>query len=304
MSSQAVIGILMNLAADDPDAPVHVWAFAQGLLDAGWKIGRNVRLHYRWGAGDLGLYNKYAVELVALQPNVILAVGALIVEEVQRANPSVPIVFVNVADPIGSGVAASLIQPGGNATGFTSVDHQQSGKWLEILKEIAPPVTRVGVLRKLTHAAGGAQLAAIEAVAPSFSVEVISLDVRDVGQIERAVTQFAHSPNQGLIVTGSALTAFYVDLLVTLADRHKLPTVYFQRRFIANGGLVSRGPDLVDQFRQAAGYVDRILKGARPADFPVQAPTKYELVINLKTATALGLTVPDTLLARADEVIE
>ena len=270
----------------------------------GWTDGRNVRIDIRWGAGDADRIRKYAAELVALAPDVILATGSAAVGPLLQATRTVPIVFVHVADPVGAGFVESLARPGGNATGFTTFEYGMSGKWLELLKEIAPGVTRAAVLRDPAIAAGIGQFGAIQSVAPSLGVEVSPVDVRDAGEIERAVAAFARAPNGGLIVTASALAIVHRDLIITLAARHKLPAVYFARYFVTGGGLISYGPDLVDQYRRAAGYVDRILKGEKPADLPVQAPTKYELVINLKTAKALGLDVPPTLLARADEVIE
>ena len=298
------IGVLMNLAADDPESSARLTAFLQGLQQLGWTDGRNVRIDTRWAAGDADRYRKSATELVALMPDVILATGTSAVAPLQQATRTVPIVFVQVIDPVGAGLVASLARPGGNATGFTLFEYGMSGKWLELLKEIAPRVTRAAVLRDPASAPGIGQFAAIQAVAPSLGVELSPVDVRDAGEIERAVTAFARSPNGGLIVTASPSAAVHRELIITLAARHKLPAVYPFRYFVTGGGLISYGPDIVDQYRRAAGYVDRILKGEKPADLPVQAPTKYELVINLKTAKALGLTVPPTLLARADEVIE
>jgi len=298
------IGVLTTLAADDPESPIHVAAFAQGLQELGWTVGRNVRIEYRWGAGDAERYRRYAAELVALVPDVILAVGGPTVEPLQQATRSVPIVFVAVADPVGAGYVASLARPGGNVTGFTVFEYGMSGKWLELLKEIAPGVTRAAVLRDSASPAGSGQLGAIQAVAPSFGVELSPIGVRDPAEIERAVTAFARGSNGGLIVPASGLAIVHREPIITLAARHRLPAVYPYRVFVTGGGLISYGPDRVDQYRRAAGYVDRILKGEKPADLPVQAPTKYELVINLKTAKALGLDVPDKLLARADEVIE
>ena len=263
-----------------------------------------MRIDYRWPAGDADKARKYAAELVALAPDVILAVGIASLAPLLQATRTVPIVFVSVSDPVGAGYVDSLSRPGGNATGFMLFEYDLSAKWLELLKEIAPGVTRAAVLRDPAITSGIGQFAVIQYVAPSIGVEVSPIDVRDAPEIERAVSAFARSVNGGLIVTGSALSIFHRDLIVTLAARHKLPAVYCQRIFVTSGGLISYGPDLVDQFRRAADYVDRILKGEKPADLPVQAPTKYELVINLKTAKALGLTVPPTLLARADEVIE
>ena len=291
-------------AADDPDSQARLAAFLQGLQQLGWTDGRNVRIDYRWAAGNAEDYRKYAAELVALAPDVILAPGSFGVAPLLQATRTVPIVFVIVPDPVGAGFVESLARPGGNATGFMLFEYGLSAKWLELLKEIAPGVTRAAVLRDPAITAGIGQFAVIQSVAPSVGVEVSPINVRDAGEIERAVTAFARSANGGLIVTASALAIVHRDLIIALAARHKLPAVYFERFFVTGGGLISYGPDFVDQFRRAAGYVDRILKGEKPADLPVQAPTKYELVINLKTAKALGLDVPPTLLARADEVIE
>jgi putative ABC transport system substrate-binding protein len=298
------IGVLHSLAADDPEGQARLAAFAQGLQQAGWTIGRNVQIDTRWAAGDAERFRRYAAELVALAPDVILAVGAAGVGSLRQATRTVPIVFVNTSDPVGAGFVESLARPGGNATGFLLYEYGTSGKWLELLKEIAPRVTRVAVLRDSALAAGTGQLGAIQAVAPSFGVELRPVDVRDAPEIERGVAAFARASDGGLIVTGSTLALVHRDLIVTLAAQHKLPAVYFQRVFVTSGELISYAPDQIDQFQRAGGYVDRILKGEKPADLPVQAPTKLELVINLKTAKALGLTVPPTLLARADEVIE
>jgi putative tryptophan/tyrosine transport system substrate-binding protein len=298
------IGVLMNLAADDPESQRRMTAFVQGLQQLGWTDGRNVRIETRWGAADVDRFRSYAAELVALAPDVILASGHPSVVALQQATRTVPIVFLQVVDPVGAGFVASLARPGGNATGFTVFEYSISGKWLELLKEVAPSVTRAAIIRDAAITAGTGQFAAIQAVAPSLGIEVSPIGVRDAGEIERAIGAFAHSSNGGLIVTGSALAAVHRDLIVTLAARHKLPAVYSFRYFATVGGLISYGPDSMDPYRRAAGYVDRILKGERPADLPVQAPTKFELVINLKTAKALGLEVPATLLARADEVIE
>jgi len=298
------IGVLMPIAAANPQAPVRIAAFLQGLAQFGWTDGRNVRIEYRWGAGDAERIRKYAAELVALAPDVILAWGASTMGPLQQATRNVPIVFAVIVDPVGAGFADSLARPGGNATGFLSFEYGMGGKWLELLKEIAPRVTRAAVLRDPGNPVAGGLLGAIQAVAPSFGVEVSPIGVRDAPEIERAVAAFARSSKGGLIVFGGPLAQLHLELIITLADRHRLPAVYFDRHLVAAGGLLSYGPDQVEQFRQAASYVDRILKGEKPADLPVQAPTKYELVINLKTAKALGLDVPPTLLARADEVIE
>jgi putative tryptophan/tyrosine transport system substrate-binding protein len=298
------IGVLMPLAAGDPAGQARIAVFAQGLQQSGWTIGRNVQIDTRWSAGNADDTRRYAAELVALAPGVILANGNAAVAPLLQATRTVPIVFVIVPDPVGAGFVDSLARPGGNATGFIAYEYSLAAKWLELLKQIAPGITRVAVLRDPALASGPGQFAAIQSVAPSLGVELNPVNVRDAGEIERAVTAFARSSNGGLIVTGSALTAFHRDLIIALAARHKLPTVYIERFFVVAGGLISYGPDFLDQCRRAAGYVDRILKGEKPADLPVQAPTKYELVINLKTAKALGLEVSPILLARADEVIE
>ncbi len=296
------IGVLMNLAADDPESPVRVAAFAQGLQELSWAVGRNVRIEYRWAAGDADHFRRYATELAALAPDVILAHGAAAVRALQQATRTVPVVFVSVVDPVAAGLAGSLARPGGNASGFTAFEFGMSGKWLELLKEIAPRVTRVAVIRDPTQISAGGQLGAIQAVAPSFRVELSPVDARDAGEIERSVT--SDQSINGLIVVVGASASLHRELIISLAARHRLPGVYPYRYFVTGGGLISYGPDQVDQYRRAAGYVDRILRGERPADLPVQMPTKYELVINLKTAKALGLEVPPTVLARADEVIE
>jgi putative tryptophan/tyrosine transport system substrate-binding protein len=291
--------------SDDPEASARVTALAQGLQQLGWTVGRNIRIDYRWDAMDADRSRRHAAELVALQPDVVLAVGAPAVVALQQGARTVPMVFVNIVDPVGAGFVDSLAQPGGNLTGFIAFEYVISAKWLELLKEIAPQLKRVAVLREPDIASGIGQLAVIQAAAPSFGVEVRPVGVRDADEIERAVTAFARSPNGGLIVTGSTLSAVHRNLIIALAARHRLPAVYaFRYHATSGGGLISYGPDTTDPFRRAAGYVDRILKGEKPADLPVQAPTKYELVINLKTAKALGLDVPTTLLARADEVIE
>jgi ABC-type uncharacterized transport system substrate-binding protein len=298
------IGVLTGSAADDPDAQTRVAALRQGLQQLGWIEGRNLRIDARWGAGDAAAIRKAATELAALAPDVIVAGGSAGGAAMLQATRTVPVVFVIVPDPVGSGFVESLAQPGGNATGFMMFEYGLSAKWLELLKEIAPRVTRAAVLRDPALTAGIGQFAVIQSVAPSVGVDVSAINLREAAEIERAVSAFARRPNGGLILTASALTAIHRDLVVSLAARHKLPTVYVSRFFVAGGGLVSYGPDFVDQYQRAAGYVDRILKGEKPAELPVQAPTKYELVINLKTAKALGLDVPPTLLARADEVIE
>ena len=296
------IGVLMT--TDDPEAQARIAAFRQGLQELGWTDGGNLRTDTRWGGGDAERIRLYAAEVVALAPDVILAMGSATTGPLLRATRTVPIVFAYVPDPVGAGFVESLARPGGNATGFTPFEYSTSGKWLELLKEVAPGMTRAAVIRDPTISTGISQFGAIQAVGPLVRVEVNAVNVRDAGEIERVLTAFARSPNGGLIVTGSPLAALHRDLIVQLAARHKLPAAYFERQFVAAGGLISYGPDIVDQFRRAAGYVDRILKGEKPADLPVQASTKFELVINLKTAAALGLTVPPALLARADEVIE
>jgi putative ABC transport system substrate-binding protein len=297
------IGVLMSVAADGPEGQARLAAFKNRLQQLGWTDGSNVRIDQRWGAGDAERSRKYAAELVALSPDIILASGDPVMA-VHQATRTVPIVFTIIADPVGAGLVESLARPGGNVSGFMSYEHGFGAKWLELLKEITPSVKRAAVIRNADESSGIAQFAGIQGAASTLGVELTPIGVRDAGEIERAVTAFARSPNGGLIVTGSAPAAIHRDLIVTLAARHKLPAVYFGRFMSTAGGLISYGPDLVDQHRQAAEYVDRILKGANPAELPVQAPTKYELVINLKTAKALGLDVPRTLLVAADEVIE
>jgi len=296
------IGVLMNLPADDAEGQGRIAAFLQELQQLGWTDGRNVLIDRRWAAGDAGRFQRYAEELVALAPDVILAAAVPSVQALQRATRTVPIVFANVSDPVASGFVQSLARPGGNTTGFMQFEFGLSGKWLELLKQVAPDVTGAAVLRDPDVGSGTAQFAVIQAMAPLLRVEVNPVNVRDPSEIRRAVE--ARSPNGGLIVTASAMAYTHRDLIITLAARHKLPTLYFDRSFVAASGLISYGPDYTNQYRRAASYVDRILKGEKPADLPVQAPTKYELVINLKTARALGLEVPPSVLARADEVIE
>jgi putative ABC transport system substrate-binding protein len=294
----------MNYAETDPVSQSLVAAFAQGLQQLGWTIGQNVLVNYRWGGGDAEARRKHAAELVALAPDVILAHSSAALAPLLQVTRTVPIVFTVVADPVGAGYVEGLARPGGNATGFTNFEYGIAGKWLELLKEIAPGVTRVAVLRETAIAAGPAQFGALQGSASSLGVELRPVDVRDSDEIERAIAAFAQGSNSGLIVTGSPAAVVHRELIISLAARHRLPAVYNNRVYAASGGLISYGPDFVDQFRRAAGYVDRILKGEKPADMPVQASTKYELVINLKTAKALGLKIPPTLLARADEVIE
>jgi putative tryptophan/tyrosine transport system substrate-binding protein len=299
------IGVLMSQSADHPDALAQVSAFAQGLQERGWTVGGNARIDYRWGAGDLDRFRKYAAELVALAPDVILATAGSIVGALQQVSRTVPIVFVTTIDPVGGGWVESLARPGGNATGFTAYEFSMSGKWLELLKEIAPRVTRVAVIRDPSVPAGSGGFDAIQTVAPLFGVELTPIGVRDAGEIERGITAFARGSNGGLIMVGPPSSVqLHRDLIIALAAQHRLPAVYGGRFYVTIGGLLAYVPDPIDQYRRAAGYVDRILKGEKPADLPVQAPTKFELAINLKTAKALGLEVPPTLLARADEVIE
>jgi putative ABC transport system substrate-binding protein len=298
------IGALINLAADDPGSPARVAAFAQGLQALGWIDSRNIRIDYRWGGGDPDRVRRYAAELAALAPDVILVSSGSAVAAMQNATRTVPIVFVGVTDPVGGGYVASLARPGANSTGFTLFEYGTSGKWLELLKQIAPRLTRVAVIRDPSITSGTGQLAAIQAVAPSVGAELTPVNVRDAGEIERAIAAFAQGPNGGLIVTISPLANLHRGLLIALAAQHRLPTVYPGRYFVADGGLISYGPDSVNEYRLAAGYIDRILRGEKPADLPVMQPTKFELVINLKTAKTLGLTVPPNLLATADEVIE
>ena len=298
------IGVFMILTADDAESSARIAALTQGLQQLGWTAGRNVQIEYRWGADSGGHTRTIAAELVALAPDVILTVGVPALAAVKQVSSTVPIVFVNIVDPVGAGFVESLARPGGNATGFTSFEYGISAKWLELLKQTAPEVTRVAVLRDAAISSGIGQFAVIQAAAPSFGVELRPIDVGDVSEIERGITAFARSSNGGLIVTSSPSTAAHRLPIVALAARYRLPAVYSFRYFATSGGLISYGPDTTDPFRRAAAYIDRILRGEKPADLPVQAPTKYELVINLKTAKALGITVPDTVLARADEVIE
>src|SRR5262245_50864681 len=292
----------MPAAADDRDAQDRLAAFLQGLQQSGWSVGRNVRIEYSWTSSDADSVRKSAADLVALAPDVILANGSAAMGPLLRVTRAVPVVFAAVADPVGAGYVASLARPGGNATGFALYEFGLAGKWLELLKEVVPRATRVAVIRDASVSAGVGQFAAIQSVAPSLGVELTPVDVNESAEIERAVAEFARIPNGSLIVTGSGLT--HRNLIIATAARHRLPAVYFRRIMVTRGGLVSYGPDLFEHFRLAAGYVDRILKGEKPADLPVQAPTKYELVINLKTAKSLGLEIPTPVLARADEVIE
>jgi putative tryptophan/tyrosine transport system substrate-binding protein len=298
------IGVLAAIAADDPEAQARNASFLQRLGELGWTVGRNVRIDYRWNTGTADDMRRYAAELVALAPEVILTTSGATVGALQQASRSVPIVFAGTVDPVGSGFVDSLARPGGNTTGFLLFEYSLSGKWLELLKEIAPSVTRAAVLRDTANPAGNAQFGAIQAVAPSLGVEVSPFNMRNASEIERAMAAVVRSANSGLVVTGSPSGTVHRNLIVALAARNKLPAVYPFRFFVTDGGLISYGPDFIDQYRRAASYVDRILRGEKAADLPVQAPTKYELVINLKTAKALGLQVPPSLLARADEVIE
>jgi putative tryptophan/tyrosine transport system substrate-binding protein len=298
------ISVFLPAAADDAAFQAWVGAFLQGLALLGWTIGRNVRIDIRWATPNAAEIRRHAAELAAVAPDVILAHGSSTVEPLLQVTRTIPIVFPIASDPVGAGFVESLARPGGNVTGFMTIEFSMGGKWLELLKEIAPGVTRVAVLRDATMGTSTSQFAAIQAVAPSLRVEVNPVNMREAGAIEQSVETFARAPNGGLIVTAVAAAVRHRDLIITLAARHKLPAVYYERFFVAAGGLVSYGPDRIDMYQRAAGYVDRILKGEKPADLPVQAPVKYELTINLKTAKALGIDVPPTLLARADEVIE
>jgi putative tryptophan/tyrosine transport system substrate-binding protein len=298
------IGVLNSQPADDPVTQARNAAFLQGLQALGWTIGQNVQIDYRWAGASVEQSRKNAVELVALAPDVILATGGISVGPLQQVTRTVPVVFVQVTDPVGAGYVESLARPGGNATGFIPFEYGTSAKWLELLREIAPNVTRVAVLRDQALALGIGQLAAIQSVAPSFGVELRPVGVGDIKEIERAITTFARGANGGLIVTVSPSAIQHRKLIIKLAMQFKLPTIYPYRFFATDGGLIAYGPDTIEPYRRAAGYVDRILKGEKPADLPVQAPTKYELAINLKTAKALGLSVPPSLVARSDEVIE
>ena len=297
------IGILMSQSAEDPVAQARYAAFLQGLQQSGWEVGRNVRLETRWAPGSADT-RKAAAELVALAPDVIVAAGSSSTGPVLQATRSIPIVFVHTPDPVGAGFVSSMSRPGGNATGFINFEYGMGAKWLELLKQISPSVSRAAIIRDPTITAGIGQWGAVQAVAPSLGIDIIPVNIHESGEVERTLAGLAASTRGGVIVTGSALAVLNRELIVTLAARHKLPAVYYERLFVMAGGLVSYGADLVEQYRQAAGYVDRILKGDKPADLPVHAPTRYELVINLKTAKELGLDVPAPLLARADEVIE
>ena len=298
------VGALMPFAANDPQAQTRNAAFLQGLQQSGWIVGQNLQIDYRWAGGNEDDTRKYAAELVALAPDVIFASGSAAVGPLRRATRTAPIVFALVIDPVGSGYVNSMARPGGNVTGFTPFDYSIGAKWLELLKQIAPSVTQAAVIRDPAITAGIGMWGAIQSVSPSVAIEVSPINVGDAGEIERALTDFARSPNGGLIVTGSALAVVHRDLIIALAARYRLPAVYYDSYFVTAGGLISYGADNVEQYRLAASYVDRILKGEKPADLPVQAATKYELIVNLKTAKALGLTIPGTVLSRADEVIE
>jgi putative ABC transport system substrate-binding protein len=300
----ARIGVLMSAAAEDPEGQSRFAAFRQALQKLGWTEGQNVRIDVRWAAAEAALERKFATELVSLTPHVILATASPTVAALQSATRTVPIVFAHSVDPVGAGFVDSLARPGGNATGFVLFEYGIAAKWLELLKEIAPNVARVAVLRDPTIASGIGQFGAIQSVAPSFGVELTPVNVRDAGEIERAISAFARSPNGGLIITAVPLALVHRDLIVTLAARHKLYAVYYLRSYVKAGGLISYGTDIHDLYRRAAGYIDHVLRGEKPSDLPVQAPTKFETAINMKTAKALGLTIPASLITRADEVIE
>ena len=298
------IGVLIPFAEDHPVGQARIAAFVRGLQQSGWTDGRNVRIDYRWSGGDPDRTHKLALELIALRPDVVMAITSVAVASLRKVTSTIPIVFAVVADPVGAGYVETLARPGGNVTGFAAQEYALSGKSLELLKEIVPGLTRVAVLRDSAIAAGPGQFGALQALAPSFGIELRPVDLHDPVGIEQGIAAFAKGSNNGLIVTGSPSATLHRDLIISLAARHKLPAVYYERSYVPAGGLISYGSDYLDQCRRAAGYVDRILKGEKPADLPVQAPTKYELAINLKTAKALGIEVPPTLLARADEVIE
>jgi putative ABC transport system substrate-binding protein len=299
------IGVLMGLAADDPESQARLAAFAQGLQQAGWRVGDNIRIDYRWGAGNPDMMRKHAQEMVARAPEVILAHSSAAVAPLLQASRTIPIVFTLVADPVGAGYVNSLANPGGNVTGFTNFEYSIGGKWLDLLKEIAPNVTRTGVLRESFVASGPGQFAAIQAASQKVGMELRPIDLQEAREIERDIAAFAQQDsNGGLIVTGSPAATVHRELINMLARRHRLPVVFNSRFYVTSGGLISYGPDFVDQFRRAAGYVDQILKGKAPAHLPVQAPTKYELAVNLKTAKEVGIVIPPVVLARADEVIE
>jgi ABC-type uncharacterized transport system substrate-binding protein len=296
--------VLMNKIAEDSQGGDEISAFVSALQERGWKLGGNLQIDYRWGAGDANLYRKFAAELVALAPDLLFGVGGTVVGALQQVTRSVPIVFVETTDPVARGLVANLSRPGGNTTGFTQFEFGISGKWLELLKEIAPGVMRAAVIRDPSEFSGVGEVAAIQTMAASLGVDITAVDARDVAGIERAITELARQSNGGVIVTSSGASIKHRGFIIKLAARYRLPAVYVRRYFVTDGGLISYGPDETDQFRRAAGYVDRILKGEKPADLPVQAPTKYQLVVNLKTAKTLGLNLPQTVLSRADEVIE
>jgi putative ABC transport system substrate-binding protein len=295
---------MLNLSEGDPQTKARLAALLRGLEELGWREGQNLRLDYRWGMGEVDNHRKNAAELVALKPDLIIAHGSTIMGPLQRATKRIPIVFVSVSDPVAGGFAASLSRPGGNATGFVSYEYGMSGKWLEVLKQIAPGLTRAAVLRDPEQVSGGGQLGALQAVASVMRVELIPINIREASEIEQGLNEFAKTPDGGVIVTTAALAQIHRGTIIELTKRLRLPAIYPYRLYTTAGGLASYGPEIVDQYHRAAGYVDRILKGEKPANLPVQAPTKYELVINLKAAHASGITVPPTLLARADEVIE
>jgi ABC-type uncharacterized transport system substrate-binding protein len=301
---QPRIGVLMTSLADSPEGQARIAAFLQGLQQLGWTDGRNIQIDVRWSGGNDAKMRKNAAELVALAPEIIVASGSAGMGPLMQISGTVPIVFLIVPDPVGAGYVKSLARPGGNATGFLLFEYSIGGKWLDLLKQIAPEVNRVAVLRDSAISAGLGLYGAVQSAASSFGVEASAVDLRDASEIERDIAAFATTPGGGLIVSASPVATRHRDLIVKLAARHKLPAIYFERFFVAEGGLISYGPDIVDQYRRAPSYVDRILKGEKPADLPVQAPTKYELVINLKTAKALGLNVPNTLIGRADQLIE
>jgi putative ABC transport system substrate-binding protein len=298
------IGSLMNFAANDPEGQARFAAFLEGLQQLGWTNGRNLQIDNRWVGSDPEYIRKQAIELVGLTPELILASAGITLVPLQQATRTIPIVFASVIDPLGTGLVASMAHPGGNATGFVAFEYSMSAKWLELLKETAPSVTRAAVLWEPGLAVGIGQLNALQAGAPSIDMELTPVDVRDASELERALAEFARPPNGGLIVTGIPTAAARRALIIALADRYRLPAVYVQGYYVFSGGLMSYAPSTTEPYRRAASYVDRILRGEKPADLPVQAPTKYELIVNLKTANALGLTVPSTLLARADQVIE
>jgi len=298
------IGVLMGLAADDPEGQARLAAFSQGLQQAGWSVGQNLQIDYRWAGGNAETMRKYAAEFAELAPDAILAHSSAAVAPLMRETKTIPIVFVLVADPVGAGFVESLARPGGNITGFTNFEYTIGGKWLELLKEISPRLERVAVLRESAISAGAGQFGAISAAAHRLGMELRPVDVRDPGEIERDLTAFGKNPNGGLIVTGSPAATVHRELIGTLALRYRLPTMYNSRFYVVGGGLAAYGPDFVDLFRRAAGYIDRVLRGEKPADLPVQVPVKYDLAINLKTAKALGIEIPTTMLVRASEVID